>query len=272
MTGAARLDAVAERLLDARTGVRCTARPTVEDPAFSLADAYAVAERHRQTRLARGERIVGYKIGFTNRGIWQRYGVHAPIWAPVWDSTSTMLDGTTHSVSLAGLCQPRLEPEIVFGFSRSPRAGMTLAELAACIDWVAHGFELVHTHYEGWRFAAADTVADFSLHGHLVVGPRTPAARFADLAADTAALQLSLHEGFRHVESGQATVVLDGPLNALRLWVDAMAEHTPQWAIEPGHMVTTGTITDAWPGAPGQHWHTALSDARLSGLRLSTVG
>ncbi len=272
MTSPARLDAVAGRLLGARAGVRCTERPSVEDAAFSLADAYAVAERHRQQRLARGERIVGYKIGFTNRGIWQRYGVHAPIWAPVWETTCTRLDTNTHSVSLGALCQPRLEPEIVFGFARAPRAGMSLAELAACIDGVAHGFELVHTHYEGWRFAAADTVADFSLHGHLVVGPRTPAAQFADLAAETAAIELSLHEGSRHVETGRASVVLDGPLNALRLWVDAMAEHTPQWAIEPGHMVTTGTITDAWPVAPGQHWHTALSDPRLSGLRLSTVG
>jgi 2-keto-4-pentenoate hydratase len=272
MTSAAQPDAVAGRLLAARAEARCTERPTVEDAGFSIADAYAVAERQRQTRLAHGERVVGYKIGFTNRGIWQRYGVDAPIWGPVWDTTSTMLEGTTHGVSLAGLCQPRLEPEIVFGFALAPRAGMTLAELAGCIDWVSHGFELVHTHYEAWRFAAADTVADFSLHGHLVVGPRTPAARFADLAAETAAIELSLHEGLRHVETGNATVVLDGPLNALRLWVDAMAEHTPQWAIEPGHMVTTGTITDAWPIAPGQHWHTALSEPRLCGLRLSTVG
>ncbi len=271
MTSAARLDAVAERLLGARFAARCTERPTVEDPGFSMVDAYAVAERHRQRRLARGEHVVGYKIGFTNRGIWDRYGVHAPIWAPVWDTTSTQLEGNTHTASLAGLSQPRLEPEIVFGFARAPRAGMTLAELAACIDWVAHGFELVHTHYEGWRFAAADTVADFSLHGHLVVGPRTPAARFADLAAETAVLELSLHEGLRHVETGRATVVLGGPLNALRVWVDAMAEHTPGWPIEPGHRVTTGTITDAWPLAPGQHWHTALNDPRLSGLRLSTV-
>jgi hypothetical protein len=36
--------------------------------------------------------------------------------------------------------------------------------------------------------------------------------------------------------------------------------------------VTTGTLTDAWAVTTGQHWHTALSDPRLSGLRLSTVG
>jgi 2-oxo-3-hexenedioate decarboxylase len=83
---------------------------------------------------------------------------------------------------------------------------------------------------------------------------------------------VSLHQGARHVESGDATIVLDGPLNALRLWVDAMAEHSPQWPIEPGHLVTTGTITDAQPLQPGQQWHTELSDERLPGLRLVTVG
>jgi 2-oxo-3-hexenedioate decarboxylase len=268
----AQLDATAARLLAAYDGNTLTALPSAAPDGLAWSEAFAVADRLRTLRLARGERQLGYKIGFTNRGIWDRYGVHQPIWGPVWDSTATLLDGPSHTLSLAGLSQPRLEPEVAFGFARTPRAGMSLAELAACIDWVAHSFEIVHTHFEGWRFAAADCLADFALHGRLFVGPRVSASRFADLHAETASLHLSLHEGARHVESGHATIVLDGPLNALRLWIDAMAEHTPHWPILPGHMVTTGTITDAWPLAPGQQWHTALSDPRWSGLRLSTVG
>jgi 2-oxo-3-hexenedioate decarboxylase len=49
-----------------------------------------------------------------------------------------------------------------------------------------------------------------------------------------------------------------------------MAEHTPGWPIRPGDMVTTGTITDAWPLLPGQTWQTRLSDGRLSPLTLRT--
>jgi 2-oxo-3-hexenedioate decarboxylase len=63
-------------------------------------------------------------------------------------------------------------------------------------------------------------------------------------------------------------VVLDGPLHALRHWLQAMAEHTPDWRVEPGQVVTTGTLTDAWPLKPGQRWHTLLSDPRLSALSL----
>src|SRR3954466_16391041 len=68
----------------------------------------------RELRIARGEQPRGFKIGFTNRGIWPRYNVFAPIWGSVWDSTVTLCEGEG-TVDLAGTCQPRIEPEAVFG-------------------------------------------------------------------------------------------------------------------------------------------------------------
>src|SRR5206468_9033284 len=130
------------------------------------------------------------------------------------------LDSMEHAIDLAGLSQPRLEPEVMFGFARAPRAGMTTEALRRCLEWVAHGFEIVHTHFEGWRFAAADTVADFALHGRLFVGRRMPVARFADLRGELAGLRVELRAGGRTVDEGVGTNVLDGPLDALRIWVD----------------------------------------------------
>ncbi len=241
---------------------------SARDATFSMADAFAVADHARSARLARGERPLGYKIGFTNRSIWPIYGVHEPIWGPVWSTTTRVLDGAAATTSLAGLSLPRLEPEIAFGFAATPRAGMDAAELAGCLEWVAHSFEIVHTHFEGWRFKAPDTVADFALHGRLFIGPRVPVTRFDELGPDLAALQVELRRDGESVDRGEGRVVLDGPLTALRLWVDAMAALPQRWPIAPGDVVTTGTITDAWPMLPGQVWETRLSDARLSGLRL----
>jgi 2-oxo-3-hexenedioate decarboxylase len=260
--------ALASQFLAARDAAVRLPLPTALHPGFGMADAYAVADAARRLRIARGERPRGYKIGFTNRSIWPKYNVHAPVWAPVWDGTLTMLGGTHASLSLAGLVQPRLEPEIVFGFARSPRAGMSEQELTACLEWVAHGFEIVQTHFDDWRFQAPDTVADFGLHGCLLVGPRVPVGTFADLSAELAAVHLRLFRGEATVDEGNGSVVLDGPLTALRLWVDAMALQPQQWPIEAGDVVTTGTLTDAWPLVAGQRWHTRLSDARLPGLSL----
>ncbi len=264
------LEALADRMLAAYDAAECLPLPSAGEPAFDLAEAYVVADAIRARRIARGERPVGYKIGFTNRGIWERYGVYAPIWGPVWDSTSSFIDGSEMRVSLAPLVQPRLEPEVAFGFRATPRAGMTEAELVDCLDWVAHSFEIVHTHYDGWRVTAADSVADFALHGHLFIGPRVPVEHYASLGAELAALQIELCQDERIVDRCRASIVLDGPLTALRLWVDAMASQPHAWPICPGDVVTTGTITDAWPLAPGEHWHTRSSDARLVGLHLHT--
>ena len=263
--------AKAQALLAARDEARLLPTFTGTDETFSLVDGYAVADEIRRLRIGSGDTPRGYKIGFTNLGIWDRYGVHAPIWGPIWNSTLEFAASNGDAiVSMAPFVQPRLEPEIMFSFASAPRAGMSEHELAGCIDWVAHGFEIVHTHFDGWRFRAADTVADFALHGRLLVGARVPIGEFADPVAELAALRVSLCCDGLEVESGNAEIVLGGPLTALRLWVDAMSAQPHQWPIEPGDIVTTGTITDAAPMRAGEHWHTRISDSRLVGVDLRT--
>ena len=276
MSGVVASDSVARRareLLAGRDAARGLETITGSDAGFTVEDGYAVADEARRLRIARGERPLGYKIGFTNRGIWARYGVFGPIWGPVWDSTVERVDSGEWSVSLAPFCEPRLEPEIMFGIARTPAVGAGLPELFDCIEWVAHGYEIVDTHFAGWRFAAADTVADFALHGRLFVGPRVPAARFdrQRVAAELAAIRVVLACDGRDVEEGVADIVLDGPLHALRLWVDAMAAQPQRWPIVAGDIVTTGTITDAAPLAPGQRWQTRVSDPRFAGMTLNTT-
>jgi 2-oxo-3-hexenedioate decarboxylase len=262
---------LASELLAAYDEAALIPLPSARAGGLTVQSAYEVGDRLRRARLARGERALGYKIGFTNRTIWARYQVFEPIWAPVWERTVQVLEGVEATTTLHGLVQPRLEPEIVFGFRATPRAGMGEAELRHCLAWVAHGYEIVHTHFEGWRFTAADTVADFALHGRLFVGPRVPVDCFERLGDELAALELTLACDGQVVDAGHGRNVLDGPMNALRLWVDAMAQRTPTWPLGAGDIVTTGTLTDAWPMAPGQVWQSQPSDARLPGLCLTVT-
>src|SRR6202451_4786049 len=110
-----------------------TSRPS----GLTLDDAYRVTALLNQKREARGERRLGRKIGFTNRTIWQQYNVCAPIWGYVYDSTVHNL-ASTATLPLAGLAEPRIEPEIVFGLATAPSPDMDDAALLACVDWVAH--------------------------------------------------------------------------------------------------------------------------------------
>src|SRR5690606_5668144 len=78
---------IARTVLEAIEGGRQIEPFTTQDPGFSEADAYRVTAELRALRVARGERPVGRKIGFTNRNIWEEYGVYQPIWGDVYETT-----------------------------------------------------------------------------------------------------------------------------------------------------------------------------------------
>ena len=242
------------------------------DPA-ELAAAQRVQDAIGALRRARGERAVGWKIGFTNRSIWPLYGVAQPIWGPVWDTTLRRLDGTHARLSIARLAEPRLEPEIVIGLRASPpwhadaRDAASCAALLECIEWVAHGVEIEHSVWPGWRFDAARAIAAQALHGALWVGPRVPIATFgADPAGALAGLRLTLRRDGETIAEGRGTNVLDGPVQALGHLVAGLAARGER--IAAGSVVTTGTLTDAQVMASGQRWRTTLDGVPLAGLEM----
>lgn len=233
---------------------------------FDLARGYRVAALIRAAREAAGERRVGRKLGFTNRGLWPLYGVAGPIVGDLWDGTV----GEGAEVPLEGLTEPRIEPEIAFGIGRSPGPGMDDAALMACMDWVAHGVEIVRSPFPGWRFAAADCVAGLALHGLYRIGPRqaVTAATAGDWAARLGAATARLRRNGAVVAEGGAGAIAGGPLGALRHLLAHLGEDTGAGPLRPGEIVTTGTLTDALPVAPGEVWETEIGGAPLPGLRL----
>jgi 2-oxo-3-hexenedioate decarboxylase len=237
-------------------------------PLSDLAAAYGLALQVRERRIERGERPMGFKVGFTNRTIWERYQVFAPIWGTVWNTTVQRCDGQA-MVDLIHTCQPRLEPEIVFGISRRPPPQPDLQQLFECVEWLAPGFEVVQSHCADWKFTAAETVADAGLHARLLVGRPLPTAAVASDAAafdcELARRGVHLYKGDERIESGLGRNVLDGPLHALLHFVHELQRCPEGPPLEPGDVVTTGTWTDAWPVRAGDAWHAEF-DAPIGRL------
>ena len=262
----------ARAILEAADRAVCLERPagdasTRSAPALDLPAAEALQAEVVALRRARGERPIGFKIGFTNRSIWPLYGVYHPIWAPVYDTTVTFLQGTDGQLALARFVQPRLEPEIVFGLRESP-ASSDPGAVFACVDWVAHGFEIVQSAWPDWKFTAAEAVAVQSLHGALLVGPRQPRACLPDRSA-LERFTLSLGCDGTLVATGSGDLVLGSPLLALCHLVSELSLRGV--SLPAGAIVTTGTLTDAQPLKPGQRWESALAGLPLPGLTLQTL-
>ncbi len=261
------LNAIADEALAAiRAGAQLPPF-TARRPGLTLRDAYRITARMRARREADGETVVGRKIGFTNHRIWDEYGVHAPIWGYVY--TSTLAEPTT-PLRLARLAEPKIEPEIMFGLARAPAPDMDERALLGCIDWVAHGFEIVQSIYPDWTFTAVDTVLANGLHGALAVGARRPVGGDVDEwlhALDR--FEITLERDGAPVDAGHASNVLGGPLKALLHLVRLLAEDDANSPLAAGDIVSTGTLTRALAVRPGETWTTRLVGVALPGATLT---
>ena len=237
---------------------------------FDVPTAYRCALAVRNLRIERGEIPRGFKIGFTNRNIWSRYNVHAPIWGTIYNTTLTFCDDHG-SVSLSSNCQPRIEPEAVFGMKSTPVPNPSLDDLFNAIEWVAPGFEVVQSHLPDWKFQASDSVADGGLHAHLLVGRRVPISSIASTASSLntllAAASVSLMKNNQIIDKGRGANVLDSPLRALHHFLTELRQCPGAPDLVQGDVVTTGTWTDAWPVRPGETW-TGAFDTPLSSLNV----
>ncbi len=142
-------------LEDARRGrSTITSRRGTED-ALSLDAGYELGQDLERQRVSAGWRPAGWKLGFTNQELWSRLGLDSPIRARIYHET--LCSGDLDS---ADLVQPRIEPEIVVGFRADVPQGSDVDVIAAAVEWVAAGLEVVQCHFERWEMTPAEAVAD----------------------------------------------------------------------------------------------------------------
>jgi len=265
------IGAIADRLIAAYDGATTLAPITASDPSFDVAAGYDVLREIEARRVEQGWKPVGRKIGFTNRTIWPRYGVYLPMWAHVWTNTVHRAPDNRATLPLAGFVRPRIEPEVVFGLKRPVAGDADALAVLACTEWIAPGFEIVQSHFPDWKFAAADCTAAFGLHGALLIGAPIPVTeRNRGFLAETLArFTLTLRQGADVIDEGVGANVLDSPALALAHLARVLAGQPQFPPLAAGEIVTTGTITDAWPVRKGETWTSDYGTLELRGMTLT---
>ena len=268
----AELETLTTRLLAAFGTAQQLSRPSDEIQGFSLDDGYAVAHRMRDLRVARGEAVMGRKIGGTNPAMYHLTGATGPVWNFMYATTVHELPGGSGSFALGNFLQPRIEPELALHIARPPQPGMSEAELLDCIDRVSHCFELVHSPYSDWKVRGPDASAAYGLHQALLVGPwhdiSTDRPAWAETLKTFAVTLIGSNGEERH---GVGANALGSPVLALAAIVDDMRLH-PDWTpVGAGEIVTTGTLTELLPVRPGDRWRTRISGAPLDGLDVTFI-
>ena len=254
------VESVATELLACEAERRDRTKFTDEWPELDVATGYEIQDLTLQRRLDRGEKVVGIKLGLTSRAKQQRMGVDTPFVA--W-LTDAMVLPAGDPVPQNQLIHPRIEPELVFVMGeRLEGPGVTAAQAMAAVDHVLGGAEVIDSRYRDFKFAAGDVIADNASSGAFVTGPVALPPSELDLSLEAVLVEV---DG-QVVDSATGAAVQGHPGEALALAANDLA--TRGHAIEPGWIVLTGGMTDAYFATPGSsiscHF-TNLGSVRIHG-------
>lgn len=225
----------ARELYEAESTRRPIEALTASHAALTIDDAYAIQRANVERRLARGERIVGHKIGLTARAMQEKFGVSEPDYGHLLD---TMMHDARRPLDLAQLVDPQVEVEPAFVLGRPLSGpGVDIDDVLAATDHLTVCLEVIDSRIIEWRIRLADTVADNGSSARVVLGSLK--VKPVDLRLDDLATELEIDGAV--VERGNTRAILGHPANGVAWLANRLAEFGI--ALEPGHVVLPGTAT-----------------------------
>lgn len=245
--------AAAQALLQAeRTGLQ-TGLLSLQYPAITLDDAYAVQAALVAAKRAAGAKGIGWKIGLTSRAMQQALDITTPDSGVLLDDM-LFADGAT--VPAGRFIQPRVEAEIAF-VMRAPLAGegVTREDVLAATGAVAPSLEILDTRIlraDPVTKAARkifDTVADNAANAGIVLGAQRHAVDAHDLRWVGAIVK---RDGVVE-ETGLGAGVLDDPVTGILWLVHRLARYG--LGLAAGDIVLSGSFIRPIEAPPGSRFH-----------------
>ncbi len=226
-------DRLVELLLAAREHHRPAAPPS-ETRALAPVDAYAVQDRLRESLVARGERVVGWKAGFTNKATQTMFATDAPVCAFLLASG---VFPSRAEVPASRFVTLVVEAEVAFVMKADLAGpGVTPARALLAVAGALPALELVDFRYTG-KPVATDLIADGVYANAIVVGaPMTDVSQM-DLSVEGLVYELN----GTVAATNAAAEVMGNPLNSLA-WI---ANHLGArgLGLSAGDLVMSGSIS-----------------------------
>lgn len=229
------LAAVAEIVDEAaRTGTAIQQLSHTLDQALTVDDAYIVQDLSMQRRFARGEKLVGIKMGFTSRAKMRQMGLDELIWGRL-TSGMRLEDGGT--IELSKYVHPRVEPEVAFLLDKPLSGAVSPAEALSCVAGVAPAIEVIDSRYQNFKFSLTDVIADNSSSSGFVLG------QWAPPEMDLSNLGMVVEINGKPVQIGSSAAILGHPVRSLV--AAARVAHAAGIVLQPGWIVMAGGATAA---------------------------
>ena len=226
-------DPIVERIL-ANRGAHTQIPAPSETRPLSVTEAYALQDKLREALVVRGERVIGWKAGFTSKATQTMFGTSDPV------TGFLLADGVFSSraeVPMSRFVQLAVEAEVAFVL-RDDLAGpgITAPRAIAAVEGALPALELIDQRFSG-KAIATDVVADGVYANAIVLGaPLTP-VRDLDLALEGLVYEMN----GAIAATNTAAEVLGSPANSLA-WI-ANQLGARGLGLKAGDIVMSGSVS-----------------------------
>jgi 2-keto-4-pentenoate hydratase len=226
-------DDLLKHALAARDEARPYAPPS-ETKRLTLTEAYAAQDRLREALVGRGERVAGWKAGFTSKAGQESWQVSEPVCAFLLASGVLL---SPAEIPAARFVKPGVEAEVAFVMKHDLAGpGVTAPRALGAVEGAVPALELIDYRHAG-KAVGTDVVADGVYAKAIVLGGALTPLTGIDLALEG----LVYEQSGTVVATNTAWEVLGNPLNSLA-WI---ANHLGArgLGLRAGDVVMTGSVS-----------------------------
>ena len=227
-----------------------------ESAPLGVEEAYAIQALSMERRFARGERLIGVKMGLTSRAKMIQVGVDQVIWGRLTDAMRLEEGG---SLSKKNYVHPRIEPELAFLMKRDLSGVVTASEALSAVEAIAPAMEIIDSRYCDFKFALPDVIADNSSSSGFVIG------NWGRPDQDFSNLGIVMEVDGRPVQIGSTAAILGHPIRSL---VSAAKVTASIGGLKAGWIVMAGGATAAHSLSVGQNVRTVMQNVGSVSIRV----
>lgn len=205
---------------------------------LSLDAAHGICEANMAKRYEDGEKLVGYKVGFTNIPVREQMGLPDSTYGHI---TDRMVVQNHSELNMRELIAPKIECEICFRLGRDLGEGATLEEVLEATEAVAAAYEICDARIRDWKCPYPDFLADNGFSARIVPGDIWLPLSGLDVLEEA----VTLKQDGRQLSQGQGRNAMGHPANAV-VWLANKLGQRGQ-TLHAGQLVMTGTLTPILP-------------------------
>jgi 2-oxo-hept-3-ene-1,7-dioate hydratase len=243
-------------------------------PAMTIDDGYRIGRAWVALQRARGDPVIGHKIGLTSRAMQQASQITEPDFGTLLGSMRLVARaGEVLQIPADRFIAPRVEVELAFVLKAPLSGRVTVEQVLAATAYVTPAIEIIDARIEQFdRDTRAmrkvfDTISDNAANAAIVVGDGDPRYRADPLATDLPWCGAVLRQNGAVEETGLAAGVQGHPAIGIA-W---LAEKLAPWGehLQAGQTVLAGSFTRPVPARAGDQFEADYGP--LGALRFQFV-